>query len=396
MAAMPASAALRPALRLLHGLWGEVWLNLLVCLLIAVVLSLLTRSSFALNLVFSLCIGLSIQTLIGLGRHGIARWLIGRGRSNDALREGWPGWRWMGPWVVLSVVLGYEFGTALASLLADLPYKPFRMFSSPRMMGVVLLITLLVSMGFTYAFYSQGRLAAAAAEAQAARRLASEHQLKLLQSQLEPHMLFNTLANLRVLIGLDPQRAQAMLDRLIGYLRATLTASRAEAHPLAAEFDRLADYLALMAIRMGPRLQVVLDLPAPLRDLPVPPLLLQPLVENAIKHGLEPQVQAGRLQVQARQQGQQLVLTVRDTGVGLTGTDAAAPALDGVGTGFGTVQVRERLQALYGSAATLTLAPADDAEGGTLATVTLPWPAPAVPPGAAPAASRPAAPAART
>ncbi len=130
-----------------------------------------------------------------------------------------------------------------------------------------------------------------------------------------------------------------------------------------------------MAIRMGPRLQVVLDLPTALRDLPVPPLLLQPLVENAIKHGLEPQVQAGRLLVQARQQGPHLVLTVRDTGVGLTGADAAQRTLDDIGTGFGTVQVRERLQALYGSAATLTLAPADDAEGGTLATVTLPWPA---------------------
>jgi len=377
MTAMPAPDVTRPVLRLMHGLWRETRLNLLVCLLIAAVLSLLTRSGFWLNLLFSLCIGLSIQALIGLGRYGIARWLIGRGRRDPALHEGWPGWAWMGPWVALSAVLGYEFGTALASLLADLPYQPFRIFSKPRVMGVVLVITLLVSIGFTYAFYSQGRLAAAEAEAQAARRLASEHQLKLLQSQLEPHMLFNTLANLRVLIGLDPVRAQAMLDRLIGYLRATLTASRADAHPLAAEFDRLADYLALMAIRMGPRLQVVLDLPTPLRALPVPPLLLQPLVENAIKHGLEPKVDAGRLQVQARQQGQALVLTVRDTGVGLHSADAAPRTADDIGTGFGTVQVRERLQALYGSAASLTLAPADDAEGGTLATITLPWPAPA-------------------
>ena len=88
----------------------------------------------------------------------------------------------------------------------------------------------------------------------AAERSAAEAQLKLLQSQLEPHMLFNTLANLRVLIGTDPARAQAMLDRLIAFLRATLTASRSGSHALADEFDRLGDYLALMAVRMGPRL----------------------------------------------------------------------------------------------------------------------------------------------
>ena len=132
-------------------------------------------------------------------------------------------------------------------------------------------------------------------------------------------MLFNTLANLRVLIGLDAPRAQAMLDHLNAYLRATLGASRAPWHPLSAEFDRLADYLALMAVRMGPRLQVVLDLPDELRRLPLPPLLLQPLVENAIKHGLEPKVAGGRIEVGARRDGDMLELSVRDSGVGIDG-----------------------------------------------------------------------------
>ena len=108
-----------------------------------------------------------------------------------------------------------------------------------------------------------------------------------------------------------------MLDRLIRYLRATLGASRTGLHPLADEFDRLADYLALMALRMGPRLQVLLSLPADLRGLPVPPLLLQPLVENSIRHGLEPKIEGGRIEVRAEQRGEHLLLTVRDTGVGL-------------------------------------------------------------------------------
>jgi LytS/YehU family sensor histidine kinase len=180
-------------------------------------------------------------------------------------------------------------------------------------------------------------------------------------------MLFNTLANLRVLIGLDAAQAQAMLDRLIAYLRATLNASRLSSHPLATEFERINDYLALMAVRMGPRLQVQLNLPEALRHLPVPPLLLQPLVENAIQHGLEPKVAGGRLQVTASAQAGQLQLQVRDTGLGL----GAVPSS---GTGFGVQQVRQRLATLYGAQAQLHLQAAADGEGGVLASITLPLP----------------------
>jgi LytS/YehU family sensor histidine kinase len=201
---------------------------------------------------------------------------------------------------------------------------------------------------------------------EAAERSAAEAQLKLLQSQLEPHMLFNTLANLRVLIGTDPARAQAMLDRLIAFLRATLTASRSGSHALADEFERVGDYLALMAVRMGPRLRVQVDLPESLRQLPVPPLLLQPLVENCIRHALEPKVQGGRIDLSAARDGDVLLLRVRDTGIGLANV---APSN---GTKFGLRQVRERLATLYGARASLTLEEAPGDEGGTLATVRLP------------------------
>jgi LytS/YehU family sensor histidine kinase len=113
----------------------------------------------------------------------------------------------------------------------------------------------------SYYFYSQQPRRLPRARMGEAQRHADEARLKLLETQLEPHMLFNTLANLRALIGVDPARAQHMLDHMIAYLRSTLDASRATTHPLQAEFDRLRDYLALMAIRMGPRLQVDLQLP---------------------------------------------------------------------------------------------------------------------------------------
>ena len=132
-------------------------------------------------------------------------------------------------------------------------------------------------------------------------------------------------------------------------MRATLGASRSTEHPLQAEFDRLRDYLALMAVRMGPRLRYTLDLPDDLAQQPVPTLLLQPLVENSITHGLEPQVEGGHITVQARREGARLVLTVTDSGVGLDMPTTHA------GGGFGLAQVRERLATAYGTQGTIEL-----------------------------------------
>ncbi|MEP6792132.1 MAG: histidine kinase, partial [Ramlibacter sp.] len=177
------------------------------------------------------------------------------------------------------------------------------------------------------------------------------------------HMLFNTLANLRVLIATDAPRAQQMLDHMIAYLRATLSASRGTTHPLQAEFDRLRDYLELMAVRMGPRLSYTLNLPADLAQQPVPTLLLQPLVENAIQHGLEPKVAGGSVTVTARREGGNVVIEVADTGVG------AGDAVIG-SAGFGVAQVRERLATLYGSDAAIEFAAPDG--HGTRASVRFP------------------------
>jgi LytS/YehU family sensor histidine kinase len=228
-----------------------------------------------------------------------------------------------------------------------------------------LLFVVLPAVIITYFFNSRSLIADREAAAQAAQRQAAESRLKLLEAQLEPHMFFNTLANLHVLIGIDPPRAQAMLDQLISFLRATLSGSRASEHPLRAEFSRTRDYLALMQVRMEDRLRTHFELPDEIADTPVPALLLQPLVENSIKHGLEPSVTGGRVDVTAARDGMTLILSVRDTGVGLRNIAENS-------TSFGLRQIRERLATLYGDAASLTLNSAGDADGGTLAIVRLP------------------------
>lgn len=309
---------------------------------------------FRTGVVYAQCIGLLTWAQI----EAVSALLVRTGRHVGGLGTG--------ALLMLGVSGGYLLGSLLGDRLTGM--STLSVWSVTPMLGLRFFIVSTVA-GLVVAAWFVGRahLSSARAEAEAARRLAAEAQLRLLQSQLEPHMLFNTLANLRVLIALDAPQAQAMLDRLIAFLRATLAASRLDTHPLSAEFARLADYLALMQVRMGARLQVSLDLPQALSDLPVPPLLLQPLVENAIQHGLEPAREGGRLVVSARRTAIGLRLQVDDSGCGLPEAAADAPS----GRGFGLLQIRERLAVLYGQAAQLTLTRRPDGPG-TLATIDLP------------------------
>ena len=343
----------------------ELRIGMLVPGLCAWFFSTLFRDPLGTTLVYAYCIGFLIQLLIEGGRYAMA-WQLRQRRPDDAAAlRNWPGWHLMVPWVVVAVPAGYFPGQALGDWMLGVVRPDGWAGDHQRALMLVLVVALASALGVVYFLYARARIADTDARAQLAMRSAAEYQLKLLESQLEPHMLFNTLANLRVLIGLDPARAQAMLDHLIAFLRATLVATRSDAQTAQAEFARLADYLALMQIRMGTRMRSQLDLDPALADLLVPPLLLQPLVENAIKHGLEPKLEGGRIAVSARRESDQLVLTVRDTGAGLT---AHADS----GERFGMRQVSERLATLYGGAASVTLSPADDAEGGALAVVRLP------------------------
>lgn len=358
----------------LAWLWREVRIAIPIGAISTVFFGTLAHETFVSNLKYSFSITLCIQALIEAGRYGLAA-LVQRQSATvadtanpadaAAVQRTWPGWKLMTPWLVFSVVVGYFAGHALGDRLTGVHRDPLAFFRGDTGLLPTFGPSFALALGCTWFFYARGQLATMQARTETALRAAAENQLRLLVSQLEPHMLFNTLANLRVLIGSDPPRAQAMLDHLNGFLRATLDASRSDAHALTAEFARVRDYLELMQVRMGPRLRATLDLPDALGALPVPPLLLQPLVENALKHGLEPNIAGGAIEVAARREGATLILSVRDTGAGLH-----APPADG--TRFGLRQVRERLAALYGHAAQFTLTEPNDGRGGALAIVRLP------------------------
>jgi len=247
-------------------------------------------------------------------------------------------------------------------------------------LGGNLLITLLYSTGIFSVDFFRVRAAMLRIRVETAQRLHVEAQLQRLQAQMEPHMLFNTLANLHALIETQPGKAQDMLSHLIDYLRATLSASRTGSAPLRDEMARVQDYLALMQIRMGERLHIITDVPADLREVALPPMLIQPLVENAIKHGLDPLLGGGTLHILIKQDRDMLEITVRDDGQGL---DAARATPSN--SGFGLSCVQARLQACYGLEARLILEPGSQGRGashlrpGTVAILRLPMQMPALP-----------------
>ncbi len=302
--------------------------TLLVCVLITIVLTIAGLGTWDVNLVYSVSIGLLSWLTIESGRYFWS--------TTDSYP--WPkGWRGVAV-VVLGIVGGLGVGNWIGQRYQR-HYYPDSLRSDLPMFALPLIITIVASAVMTLVFYLIGKSRHLQLQAEQAQRQAAQAQLALLQSQLEPHMLFNTLANLRVLIDVDPPRAQSMLDHLIDYLRATLGDSRKQEHSLRDEFARLEDYLTLMQIRMGKRLRFSLNLTTDMADIKVPSLLLQPLVENSIRHGFEPQIEGGEIRVSAKRiqwnNHTCVELTVRDTGCGI----AQQPTQSG--QHFGTTQVRE-------------------------------------------------------
>ncbi|MBU2287246.1 MAG: histidine kinase, partial [Gammaproteobacteria bacterium] len=285
-----------------HGISTAVF-----CCIIAGALAVSGKGDWTSQLIYSLSIGMISWLVIDIGR------VVLRGRSDKPWPMGLPG--------ILLVIAGVAVGFLAGNAIGDAwtgnsPLKLWSAAPSKQISTLVITLTATIAICYYY-YYSRGRSQFLQGAIAMAQRDAADARLKLLETQLEPHMLFNTLANLRVLISTDPERAVAMLDRLNSYLRVTLSGSRALAHPLSAEFARLGDYLELMSVRMGPRLTYALELPDDLAAVPVPPLMLQPLVENSIRHGLEPRVEGGSITVRARRDGERVVIDVSDTGVGL-------------------------------------------------------------------------------
>jgi len=189
----------------------------------------------------------------------------------------------------------------------------------------------------------------------------AEARLQVLQAQIEPHFLFNTLANVRRLYQTDTARGRSMLDHLMRYLEVALPRMRESRSTLAGELTLIESYLEVQRIRMGRRLAFEIDVPIELRLLDVPPMMLLTLVENAIKHGLNPLPEGGSLRVLARRDGELLCIDVADSGRGFYATS---------GGGTGLANIRARLATMHGDAASLALA--ENYPRGVTSTLRLP------------------------
>jgi signal transduction histidine kinase len=187
-------------------------------------------------------------------------------------------------------------------------------------------------------------------------------RLSLLQAQVEPHFLYNTLASAQYLTRSNPAQADEMLGHLIAYLRHSLPRAEDTLSTLGDELERARAYLEILKIRMGTRLGLQIDVPESLRPTPLPPMMLQTLVENAIKHGLEPKPAGGTVWIFARRDGTTVAVTVADDGQGFSDADS--------GTGIGLKNVRERLRLVYGGEASLAVVA--NVPAGVAATITVP------------------------
>ena len=204
---------------------------------------------------------------------------------------------------------------------------------------------------------------AAAAQTATEKELTSA-KLSLLHAQVEPHFLYNTLASAQYLTRTDAARADEMLGHLITYLRHSLPRADTSASTLGQEVERARAYLEILKIRMGPRLQMQIDIPTRLLAMPFPAMMLQTLVENAIKHGLEPRTVGGTVWLLAKEQDGKVAVTVADDGQGFGhGTS---------GTGIGLNNIRERLRLAYGESASLGVVA--NFPSGVAATISLPAP----------------------
>ena len=306
---------------------------------------------FVINFIFSQCIGLSICTSILTGHLVL--------KNATALRHFFM--------ILISMTMGTLFGSLMGVLIAGLPVAGIFQ-GKPALLFQLLGMGILFGSVITYFFFSQERISQVRAQMQEERikRLDSEKQaleahLKMLQAQIEPHFLFNSLSTVLSLVDTDREKAGRMLTDLIRYLRVSLSRTRAESTTIDQEMEMARAYLDIYQIRMGDRLQYRIQAEEELKEAAIPPMLVQPLVENAVKHGLEPTVEGGLVTITACSVPQKIRITVTDTGKGLDETGDA---------GFGLMNIRERLHSLYGQEARVILE--ENSPSGLKATIEIP------------------------
>lgn len=306
---------------------------------------------FAANFIVSQCIGISICSAILAGHFVVDT----SSRLKHFLM------------ILVAMSIGAVLGSLLGAGIAGFPLKAV-------FQGKAALLFQLVSIGIlfgaiiTYFFFSQAQISETRRQMQDERikRLDSEKgaleaHLKMLQAQIEPHFLFNSLSTVLSLLNTDSKKAGRMLTDLIHYLRVSLSKSRAENTTVYQEMEMIRAYLDIWKIRMGDRLEYHIQVADDVKALAIPPMLVQPLVENALKHGLEPATDGGRVEIVAVGKNEVISITVADTGQGV---DEFGDA------GFGLGSIRDRLRSLYGGNARLVLS--ENQPRGLKATIEIP------------------------
>lgn len=235
----------------------------------------------------------------------------------------------------------------------------------------VILLGFIFTAACFYYFYSKEKQLIAERELESMKREQSEQekalvisQLKQLQSQIEPHFLFNTLATISVLIETDGNKAKLMLLKLTDLLRATLKSTRHQQTTIEQEMALVGAYLEIQQVRLGDRLTFSIDTEEVDISQVLPPLLIQPLVENALTHGIEPLAQGGNITLAITQSNGQLTITVSDNGAGLDPSNSTA------GNGLGLDNIRQRIETLFDGQATMSIK--EQSTGGVAATLVLP------------------------
>lgn len=255
----------------------------------------------------------------------------------------------------LSAALWLAAGRGLAMLLDRLDVFPglvaSQLKAAPLLFGVGFGLFLLTA-ALTYLLMAMGASQVAETRALEAEIASREAELRALRAQIHPHFLFNSLNSINALVAARPEEARKLCVRLADFLRASLTVGSREAIPLAHELALAEQLLSIEKVRFGERLTHTTRADDEARGCVVPPLLLQPLVENAVTHGIAERLEGGEVTIEAERRGPELVIAIGNP------RDADAPATSG--TGIGLSNVKRRLAALYGQEAELRVLPGDD------------------------------------
>ncbi len=336
--------------------WATIGRSLVYTVLFNTAITLLLmnmgfQASFLQTFIFSQCIGLTICSFVMTIAYHLFR---GSGVVMRTVLIG------------LAIAIGAIGGTLIGSAAAGIEIREWRIDNHKiwQHIGTAMIFGLIIAPFF----YNRKRLVDITAMAQEERlrrlsseKLAIEADLKRLQAQIEPHFLFNTLSNILSLMDSDIEKAKSMQLDLIRYLRTSLGRSRNHETTLGQEIESIRAYLDIFKIRMGSRLVYEIDVPDSLLDRPLPPMLLQPLVENAVIHGLESKIEGGGIVIRATVDGELLKIEIADTGLGFSPHHSL---------GVGLTNVKKRLAQLYGDQGRLILE--ENNPGGMIVRIEIP------------------------